>query len=144
MTIRLDARALLPVLALPLLAAGCTSDRERPTDANPTAGAPPVTVVGDAQNCVNRNQIRQTVVRSDRVIDFEMQGGKVYRNTLDQNCPGLGTDRAITYETSIDRLCSVQIVYVLQNFGGRPQRGAGCALGQFVPVKYDRQSKADD
>jgi hypothetical protein len=47
-------------------------------------------------------------------------------------------DRAISYETSVDQLCSPQIVYVLQNFGGRPQRGAGCSLGQFVPVKYDR------
>jgi hypothetical protein len=127
----------LPLIALPLLAAGCTP-KQRPSDADPAAGAPAVKVVGEPQNCINRSQIRQTIVRSDRVIDFEMQGGKVYRNTLEQNCPGLGTDRAITYETSIDQLCSVEIVYVLQNFGGRPQRGAGCALGKFVPVKYER------
>jgi len=137
MTIRTLAPA-LALLAVPLLAAGCTSDKERPTEANPAAGAPPVTVLGEAQSCVNRSQIRQTVVRSDRVIDFEMNGGKVFRNTLTQNCPGLGMDRAITYETSVDQLCSPQIVYVLQNFGGRPQRGAGCSLGKFVPVKYDR------
>jgi hypothetical protein len=141
MTVRLDARHTLPLLALPLLAAGCAPAGERPSDANPAAGAPAVTVVGEPQNCVNRNQVRQTVVRSDRVIDFEMNGGKVFRNTLDRNCPGLGMDRAITYETSIDQLCSVQIVYTLQNIGGRPQRGAGCALGKFVPVTYDRGEK---
>ncbi len=73
-----------------------------------------------------------------------MQGGKVYRNILKSNCPGLGMDRAITYETSIDQLCSPQIIYVLQNIGGRPQRGAGCSLGQFVPVEYVRGDKNDD
>ena len=137
---------LCPVLALaalPILAAGCASQTERPTDANPAAGAPAVTVLGEPQNCVSRSQVRNTVVRSDRVIDFEMQGGKVFRNTLTRNCPGLGMDRAITYETSIDQLCSPQIVYTLQNIAGRPQRGAGCSLGKFVPVKYDRGAKAE-
>ena len=132
MTIRTLAPA-LALLAVPLLAAGCTSDKERPSDTNPAAGAPPVTVLGEAQSCVNRSQIRQTVVRSDRVIDFEMNGGKVFRNTLTQNCPGLGMDRAISYETSVDQLCSPQIVYVLQNFGGRPQRGASTAQPQLPP-----------
>ncbi|MFN3863663.1 MAG: hypothetical protein ACK4RT_05205 [Erythrobacter sp.] len=144
MTNRPDIRALLPVLALPLLATACTSDRARPSDANPTAGAPEAKVVGEARSCINRSQVRNTVVRSDRVIDFEMQGGKVYRNILTSNCPGLGMDRAITYETSIDQLCAPQIVYVLQNFGGRPQRGAGCSLGKFVPVEYVRDDKNDD
>lgn len=142
----MNSRKLAPALALaalPLLAAGCAGQKERPTDANPAAGAPAVTVVGEAQNCVNRSQVRQTIVRSDRVIDFEMNGGKVFRNTLTQNCPGLGLDRAITYETSIDQLCSPQIVYTLQNIAGRPQRGAGCSLGKFVPVKYDRGNKTE-
>ncbi len=134
----------LALFALPLLTAGCASQRERPTDANPTAGAPEATVVGEPRTCINRSQIRNTIVRSDRVIDFEMQGGKVYRNILNANCPGLGMDRAISYETSIDQLCSPQIIYVLQNIGGRPQRGAGCSLGQFVPVEYVREDRTDD
>ncbi|WP_086617493.1 hypothetical protein [Erythrobacter tepidarius] len=144
MTIRLDVRALLPVLALQLLATACTSERERPSDANPTAGAPPVIVKGEPVSCINRSQVRNTVVRSDRVIDFEMQGGKVYRNTLTSNCPGLGMDRAITYNTSTDQLCTPQIVYVLQNVGGQPRQGAGCGLGKFVPVEYERKAKAEN
>jgi hypothetical protein len=135
---------LVPAITLPLLLlAGCSSDRERPTDANPMAGAPPVIVKGEPVSCINRSQIRNTVVRSDRVIDFEMLGGKVYRNVLTSNCPGLGMDRAITYNTSIDQLCSPQIVYTLQNIGGRPQRGAGCSLGKFLPVEYDRGDKSE-
>jgi hypothetical protein len=143
MTIRLDIRTMLPLLALPLLAAGCTQNKERPSDANPAAGAPEVKVVGEARTCINRSQIRNTVVRSDRVIDFEMQGGRVFRNTLTSNCPGLGMERAITYSTSINQLCSPQIVFVLRNIGGRPERGAGCSLGKFVPVEYVRGKRTE-
>ncbi|PKP64640.1 MAG: hypothetical protein CVT85_09590 [Alphaproteobacteria bacterium HGW-Alphaproteobacteria-7] len=130
----------LAALPLSLFAIAC-APVEHATDANPAAGAPAVTVVGEPQQCLPRSQIRQTAVRSDRVIDFEMNGGKVYRSTLAQRCPGLGLERAITYETSIDQLCTTQIVYALQNasggFGGS-RRGAACTLGEFVPVEYVR------
>lgn len=125
----------LALAALPLAAIAC-APVERPTDANPAAGAPAVTVLGEGQRCIMRNQVRATVVRNDRVIDFEMNGGKVYRSTMAQRCPGLNIERAITYETSINQLCTNQIVYALQNIGGQLQRGAGCSLGAFVPVEY--------
>ncbi|MBA3863681.1 MAG: hypothetical protein C0517_07040 [Erythrobacter sp.] len=133
--------ATLP-LPLSLFAIAC-APVERSTDANPAAGAPAVTVVGDPQRCIMRDQIRQTVVRNDRVIDFEMNGGKVYRSTMAQRCPGLGFERAITYETSINQLCTNQIVYALQNYGGTLQRGAGCTLGEFVPVEYVKEAKGE-
>lgn len=98
--------------------------------------APAATVKGPGQNCINRDQVRNTVVRSDRVIDFEMLGGKVFRSTLPARCPGLEWDRAITYETSINQLCKQQIVYALHTTGGTLRRGAGCSLGEFVPVEY--------
>ena len=134
-----------PTIAVPCLAlfaltvAWAPVDRDK--DADPTLGAPAVEILGDGQSCINRSQIRQTLVRNDQVIDFEMRGGKVYRNVLTSPCPGLGVDRAITYNTTIDQLCSPEIIYVLQNFGGRPQRGAACGLGKFVPVKYVRGEK---
>ena len=95
-----------------------------------------MTVVGEGQNCIPQSQIRQSIVRSDSVIDFEMTGGRVYRSTLTQSCPALSFDRAITYETSINQLCTQQIVYALQNIAGVPQRTAPCSLGEFVPVEY--------
>lgn len=132
---------LLTFAAVPLILGACA-----PTDpatqaarsAASIAAAPQATVTGPGQNCINRSQVRQTVVRSDKVIDFEMTSGKVFRSTLPNRCIGLNFDRAITYETSIDQLCTQQIVYSLQNIGGRPQRGAGCSLGEFVPVEYVR------
>lgn len=134
MTLRTFASAPLAFLAL----AACSPDpaAQAARAQAEIAKAPAVTVAGPAVSCINRSQVRNTVIRSDRVIDFEMLGGQVYRNTLQSSCPGLGFDRAITYETSIDQLCRPQIIYVLQNFGGNLQRGAGCSLGDFVPVKY--------
>ena len=126
-------------LALPPLIAISCAPVERPTDANPAAGAPAVTVVGEAQRCIMRDRVRQTLVRTNRVIDFEMQTGKVYRSTLPYSCPGLSFDQGITYETSINQLCSNQIVYSLENIGGFPRRGAGCSLGEFVPVEYVKE-----
>jgi len=140
MTPRLPALALLPLLAALMLGA-CTPDpaAETARAARDAARTPPVTVLGPGENCITQSQIRQTIVRSDSVIDFEMRSGKVYRSTLPGRCPGLTLDRAITYENSIDQLCRQQIVYALQNFAGTLQRGAGCGLGEFVPVEYVKE-----
>ncbi len=137
-------RAMLALIPLPLLAAACTSDpvAEAARSQAEIAKAPAATVIGPEESCINRSQVRRTVIRSDQVVDFEMLGGKVYRNTLRARCPNLAFDRAITFETSIDQLCTPQIVYVLQNIGGNLQRGAGCSLGPFVPVEYVKQAKS--
>ncbi|HSF11352.1 MAG TPA: hypothetical protein VLA50_00105 [Erythrobacter sp.] len=129
---------ILAIATLPLLAIAC-APVERATDADSAAGAPAVTVVGEAQRCIMRDRVRQTLVRTDRVIDFEMQSGPVYRSTLPGRCPGLNLDQGIIYETSINQLCSNQIVYSLENIGGVPRRGAGCSLGAFVPVEYVKE-----
>lgn len=138
MTIRNPA-PILALAALPLIASACAPTDPAARAAADAARTPAVTVLGAGQTCINRDQVRATVVRSDRVIDFEMNGGKVYRNTLSNRCPGLGWDRAITYETSINQLCKPQIIYSLTNIGGVPQRGAGCSLGEFVPVEYVKE-----
>lgn len=126
------------ILPLAMLAAACAPIDPAARAERDAGRAPAVTVLGAGQSCIMRDQVRATVVRSDSVIDFEMNGGKVYRNTLRSSCPGLGMDRAVTYETSINQLCSPQIVYSLTNIAGVPQRGAGCSLGEFVPVEYRR------
>ena len=100
------------------------------------AAAPPpeAKVVGDAISCVNIRGIRQTQVRDDQTIDFMMNGGKVYRNTLPNRCPQLGFERAFGYETSQSQLCNVDIITVLVQAGGI-RRGASCGLGKFTPVE---------
>ena len=93
-------------------------------------------VTGEAVSCIGIPTIRSTRVQDRRTIDFETTGGKVYRNTLPSSCPALNRFDGFTYETSLSRLCNVDIVYPLQRFDSTLQRGAGCALGEFTPVEY--------
>lgn len=123
--------------ALPILLAGCAAGGQ----SDRASRTPAVTVVGEAESCIPRSQVRQSVVRSDEVIDFEMRSGKIYRVTMPSRCPGLGFERAFTYQTSIDQLCGADIIYVLTNVGGAVQRGAGCALAPFVPVEYEKPAE---
>ncbi len=137
-------RLLAPLALVPLaaLTAACAPADPAARAAAQAARVPEARVLGAGQSCIDNSQIRASVVRSERVIDFEMRGGKVYRNTLKSACPGLSFDRAITYETSINQLCTPQIVYSLQTIAGVPQRGAACALGEFVPVEYVKASES--
>lgn len=131
------ALASLPLTAALVLAACAPSpEAQAARAARDAERTPAAKVVGEGQNCITQSQIRQSIVRSDSVIDFEMRSGKVYRSTLPNRCPGLMIDRSISWENSIDQLCRQQIVYALQNFAGTIQRGAGCGLGEFVPVEY--------
>lgn len=90
---------------------------------------------GEAVNCISINQIRSTKILANNVIDFKMAGGKVYRNTLPSSCPGLMFEDSFSYRTSLSRLCSVDIIRVLQTSGGRLDEGAGCGLGKFQPMQ---------
>lgn len=117
-----------------LTLAACT--QERPQDR--PAVTPAAQVVGEPRSCVPLTQIRSTQVRDDWTIDFMGPGDTVWRNTLTQRCPSLGFEKAITYETSLSQLCSTDIVYVLRNVGGTPERGGACGLGEFVPVRLEQ------
>lgn len=102
--------------------------------AAPVSKAPAAKVVGEAVDCVSIAGLRSTV-RDDQTIDFEA-GSRTYRNTLPYSCSSLGFEKAFTYETSLSRLCSTDIIHVLQSAGGRLDRGASCGLGKFVPIEY--------
>lgn len=95
----------------------------------------PVRAVGEPKNCVTISQIRSTKVVDSRTIDFRMAGGKTYRNTLSQSCPGLKFEERFSYRTSLNQLCSVDIVRVLHSQGGQLSEGAGCGLGKFQMVE---------
>ncbi len=84
------------------------------------------------QSCVQLSDIRSTNVVDSRTIDFIMRGGRTYRNTLRNRCAGLTRQDAFSYRTSLPRLCSVDIIRVLDTAGGAVREGAACALGAFV------------
>lgn len=96
--------------------------------------APAAAVIGDPQRCLNPSLITNSTVYDDRTIDFK-SGSRTYRNTLPSSCARLGYERAISYDVRGGSLCAGETIYVLESFGGRPQRGTPCALGEFVPVE---------
>lgn len=99
---------------------------------------PQAVPAGDAVSCIPLIEIRSSHVRSDSVIDFEMSGGRYYRNTLPNSCPQLGFEERFGYETSLNQLCSTDIIHVITSGGGG---GASCGLGQFQPVKLVKTAK---
>jgi hypothetical protein len=119
---------LAPIALLILAAAAPAADRRRVPEATPT---------GPAVGCVQLNQIRETKVRDDRTIDFVLRGGRVYRNVLPRSCPNLGVEQRFGYATSLNQLCSVDIITVLQ-LPPSPT-GASCGLGRFQPVELAKR-----
>jgi hypothetical protein len=118
-------RMILTALAIAAVAApGGARDRNQ---------IPEVTLDGKPENCIRTIAIRQTYVRSDSVIDFDLGGGKIYRNTLPYSCPQLGFEQRFLYKTSVGELCSVDTITVLTE--PPISQGATCGLGAFQPVK---------
>jgi hypothetical protein len=121
-------RFLVATAALAIALTGASArDRNAVPDATPD---------GKPISCVQTTNIRSTSVHGDSVIDFHMNGGKVYRNTLPMSCPSLGFEERFLYKTSTSQLCSVDIITVLQSPG--LSQGASCGLGQFQPVKLTK------
>jgi hypothetical protein len=89
-------------------------------------------LAGAAKTCVPITQLRRSIVRSDRVIDWESNGRQMYRTVLPQPCPQLGFEQRFTYATSLSQLCAQDIITVLQ--GPNVQRGASCGLAPFQPI----------
>lgn len=123
-------------LLLPLTAALGVVASVGPTQAK--SPIPEATPIGKAQNCVHLQDIRESRVLSDRVIDFHLRNGKVLRNTLPHSCPQLGFEQSFSYSTSLSKLCNVDIITVMIK-GGGPSRGASCGLGMFQPVQLAKK-----
>ena len=87
--------------------------------------------------CVQLSRIDSVDVLSNRQIVFKLDGNQYYVNTLPYPCPGLRRNTPIMYRTSIDQLCSVDVVTVLQSMGGGAMPGASCGLGMFEPIDKD-------
>lgn len=103
-----------------------------PGSARDRNAVPVATPAGEPQNCIPIRNIRESLVRSDRVIDFRMGGNRYYRVTLDASCPQLGFERRFSYATSLSQLCAQDIITVLQS--APVMRGASCGLAPFQPV----------
>jgi len=94
-----------------------------------------IKMVGEPKSCLRHSDIRTTDVIDDRTIDFTLRNRDIYRNVLPNKCSGLNVHRTITYRTTTGRLCSVDIIRVLDNVGGRPITLNACGLGEFQKIE---------
>lgn len=102
-------------------------------DRNAVPAAKPA---GEAESCIRTSQIQHTRVHGDKVIDFHMNGKKVYRNELPFACSGLGFEERFGYKTSTGQLCSSDIITVIHS--PPSPHGVSCGLGKFQPVTLEK------
>lgn len=110
-----------------LALAGCSGSNE--SAANRTvwvADGPPT-------NCISVQQLRTTRVINDQTIDFEMTGGRVFRNELPLRCSGLSFNTRIRHNSRTSQLCSLNMV-TIDSFGAG-RSGSSCQLGRFQPMR---------
>jgi hypothetical protein len=86
------------------------------------------------RDCVITQTIDKTDAIDDQNIIFYMRGNKAYRNHLPRKCPGLERENRIGYETHSSRLCAIDTITVLEDFGVGIRPGFTCRLGEFVPL----------
>jgi hypothetical protein len=87
------------------------------------------------RDCLYVSSVRRTEVLDDQTIIFYMRGNKVaYRNYLARKCPGLARSGRFMYEVHMSRLCSIDTITVLEQWGVGLQPGFTCRLGDFYPL----------
>lgn len=95
----------------------------------------------EAEKCIPITRIDSIEVLDKQHLLFKMQGKKNYLNTLPNSCPGLNRNKPIMYKTSISQLCSLDVVTVLETYGGGYYPGGSCGIGTFAPMT-DEEAKA--
>lgn len=93
---------------------------------------------GEPVDCINTQRIRSTEILSDREILFRMSATEFYLNRLPIRCPRLRMSDTFSYEVRGSQLCHVDIIRVVDTFGGGISRGPACGLGKFLPVDQEQ------
>ena len=84
-------------------------------------------------DCILTNRIRRTKVIDDQTVVFEMNGGVYLSNMLDRTCPGLAREKRFLHRTQ-GRLCDIDMITVLEQWGSSLSEGFTCPLGLFHPI----------
>ncbi len=94
--------------------------------------------------CIPLSQIRTTKIIGDQAIEFRMRSGVDYINILPKRCIALSPNRILSWETSLSRLCHLDILKVLDRVGSDIQMVGACGLGYFHPLPEDTLTIEDD
>ncbi|HEX6996985.1 MAG TPA: DUF6491 family protein [Gammaproteobacteria bacterium] len=119
-------RPAFPLVLLALAAPPAVGQEENAEDVEALDRTP--------QECIAVSRIDRTEVFDDRTVVFHMRGREAYRNYLPRRCPGLERSRRFMYQVTSNRLCDIDTITVLEQFGTRLDRGFTCPLGQFHPI----------
>ena len=95
------------------------------------------TRTGKLETCIPLGSIESTKILDDKNILFLTDGGGAYLNELPDRCGPMDRYKAITYDTSLFKLCNTDVVNVMDFNSSVPKLGT-CGLGQFeklTPVK---------
>ena len=65
---------------------------------------------------------------------FTLNDGSLYLDNLPYPCLGLRRDTAWLHRTSMNEVCDLDIITVLNHVGGGFMPGASCGLGRFDPI----------
>jgi hypothetical protein len=121
----------LCLLALLPLISSCTTAPASSKPEPPTSLDPEGWEDAPGPRCLNLSQIDTTRIIDSRTIEFHMRNGKVYANVLPHKCHGLRPNKPFTYRTSMNRLCDLDMISVLETGGPTMRRGMSCGLGRF-------------
>jgi hypothetical protein len=118
--------------AAPLAEGNSTAEDERDTAASGHGDAG--SLDSAPERCIALNRVDHTDVIDDRTLIFHMRNGAMYLNHLDRECPGLKREERFMYSPTSNRLCNVDTVTVLEDWGFGLTRGFTCTLGNFHPI----------
>ncbi len=122
------------IAALGLAAMPALGEDKKMNDSLDLAAGPP-------EQCLSLIRIDRSEVIDDRNIIFHMQNGDLYRNQLPYRCPGLSLHDTFMYRTSLNQLCNLDIITVMDNIGFGLSPGASCGLGHFYPITEEQADK---
>ena len=112
-----------------------------------TAGAVAASSVperGSSRDCLSLNRIERSEILDNQHIAFKMIDGKYYINVLPVACPSLHRNSALMYQTSLSRLCDLDIITVLDSLGGGYEPRGSCGLGEFNESTQDEVKELRD
>ena len=126
-------------------ALGCLATSVALAQDSPDGADPPVyeldeedfAIDREGERCITTRNIRDTDILDARTILFRMRGGDYFVNYLRHDCPGLAREERFSYRTTGGRLCQVDTIRVLEQFGGFIQEGMSCGLGVFYPISEE-------
>jgi len=123
------------------LAFNAENDEEGKAEETGEKPDPKFEKIGEPVNCLRLSNIRSSNVVDGQTIDFRVSGNKTYRNTLPRKCARLSFERAFSYRTSINKLCNVDIIRVLDTTGFGIRETNACGLGKFQEIKKIKDKK---